>query len=172
MQMYAPQIADYQRRIVDVKARGDQTELQSLAMEFHAFMKSKGIPHPFTFIRNVLVQMPVYLGSFFAIRRLARDAHLIPGLNDGIPSWLPGLHLPDPTFILPAVSLALSWIAIWTNPNAMGIPAAELSPAGQRLLFSTLGGVFFFVGAKMPAVSNLLFYYYYSFVFFLGVPCM
>lgn len=153
MQMHAEEMADYQKRLKVAQAKGDQSALQELIGEFRAFMKAKQLPSPFTFVRNILIQIPVFVGTFFAIRRLTRDAHLVPDFADGGAAWFTALHIPDPTYAIPLASLAFSCLSIWTNPNVVGIPQAELSANGQRLLFTLLGGVFSIVALKMPAVS-------------------
>ena len=154
MQMHSEEVADYQRRMKAAQAKGDQAALGDVVTEFRAFMKAKQLPSPLTFVKNILLQMPLYVASFFAVKRLARDAHLVPGFATGGSSWFTALHIPDPTFTLPIASLFMSWLSIWTNPNVVGIPQAELSAAGQRLLFTVLGGVFSVVAMKMPAVSS------------------
>ena len=196
MQLHSEEVADFQVRLKAAQASGDSDKLAQVGGEFRDFMKAKRLPSPFVFLRNILIQMPLFIGTFVALRGLASEAHLIPGFSPAVaaassalgaaggaaavstataasatasaaaatataaasalPSavWFSSLHLPDPTFILPITSLSLSAISILSNPNMMGIPQAELTPGGQRLLLLTLGGVFGYVAVSMPAVSR------------------
>lgn len=149
LQQYTAEMQEYQKLMKE--ARGNDERMREVVAAYRAFMKEKDI-NPFAFIKPMLIQMPIFIGAFTGLRRFARDAHLTPGFMDGGIGPFVALHLPDPSFVLPLTSFALSAAAIWANPATTGIASAELTPNGQRLLFSTLSGVFMLAALSWPAV--------------------
>jgi len=61
--------------------------------------------HPFKSIRGILVQMPVFMSFFFAIRRIAEVDPTFAGSGGGaILPWITDLSIADPYHICPIVT--------------------------------------------------------------------
>lgn len=151
MQEHMDEIQAFQKRIQAAQQGGDMGAVMGIRGEMKAFMKKRSLNMMTPFIP--LLQAPILFSLFWAIGRLARDAHMIPGFYEGGFAWFPVLTAPDPTMILPTVAVAGSLLSIWTNPVAQGIPAAELTAKGQKVMFSSLALVFSYVTFTFPAVS-------------------
>jgi len=155
LQCHQESIGEFNKRMEVLKAAGDKAAQQAVVKDYFAFLKSvdinlgKGMVLPT--ICNILLA-----GSFFTgLRKLALQAHTIPGLLEPSATsgwWLKALHLPDPTYILPASSIVFSIAAIYATNNIQGYPQADLSPGGQKLIFASLSGLFNIVALNFPAV--------------------
>ena len=155
LQFHQDNISEYNKRMETLKAAGDVPAQQAVVNEYFAFLKSvninlgKGMVLP-TFCNIVLA------GSYFTgLRKMAVQGHTIPGLLEPSATagwWLTGLHLPDPTYILPATSIAFSVAAIYATNNIQGYPQLGLSAGGQKLLFSSLSGLFNLLALSFPSV--------------------
>merc|ERR1712166_468259 len=63
--------------------------------------------HPFKSIRGILIQMPVFMGFFFAIRRIAEcDPTFAASGGSVVFPWLTDLSIADPYHICPIVTAA------------------------------------------------------------------
>ena len=61
--------------------------------------------HPFKSIRGILIQMPVFMGFFFAIRRIAEcDPTFAASGGAGVFPWLTDLSVADPYHICPILT--------------------------------------------------------------------
>jgi len=112
----------------------------------------------------IVVQFPLFLSLFSALRALAAQAHLLPGAGEPLTYLAPlglsaplYLHLPDPYFLLPALGAGLSISALAINNNVQGIPQAGLTPRGMKLGFSLFTGLFSIFAGYFPAVLQLSF---------------
>ncbi|KAJ1657902.1 hypothetical protein IWQ61_002763 [Dispira simplex] len=103
--------------------------------------------HPASILGLSLIQMPLFLCFFMAIRKMANLP--VPQFQTGGISWFTDLTVPDPLYILPVAS-ALSMLAVM-EIGAAAAPGGVTS--NPRFLWfmrlSTLGITFF--GATMPA---------------------
>jgi len=63
--------------------------------------------HPFKSIRGILIQMPVFMGFFFAIRRIAEcDPTFAASGGSVVFPWLTDLSIADPYHICPIITAA------------------------------------------------------------------
>jgi len=89
------------------KAAGKQEEVRN---QMDAFQKKYGSPYFFPFKGTwpiMLVQVPLYLTVFRSMKGFADHPHLFPDLALESPLWLESLALPDPTYVLPSISVGL-----------------------------------------------------------------
>lgn len=63
-----------------------------------SFIKSNHISFP---VKYLILQWPILLGLFFGIEDLVKSA---PSLQEGGILWFTNLAVPDPYYILPALS--------------------------------------------------------------------
>lgn len=109
MQEIQPRIAELQ-----TKYKGNPEKLQK---EITALYKETGI-NPFSGCLPILFQMPILIGIFYAIRDF-HYAHQPSFL------WMADLAQPDPTYVLPVISAATTYIqqkqttTEMTNQNKM-----------------------------------------------------
>ena len=151
MQAHMDDIQQFQQKMTEAQAAGDKLRMLSVRADMTAFMKRNKISFLAAFAP--LLQIPFLIGMFWAVQRFARDAHLLDGFMDGGAAWFPALCAPDPTFVIPIAGVAMSIASVWTNPAVNGIPQAELTPRGQRILFTSLATLFSWVAFTFPAVS-------------------
>jgi membrane protein insertase Oxa1/YidC/SpoIIIJ len=155
MQHYSETLASFTDRLTAQKSAGDKEGANATMKEYFAFMAAKDL----SLVKNLLfpaVAQLVVFGSFFTgLRKLSAEAHLVPGLatQEAVSgSWLLALHLPDPTFVLPIATSVLTVVAIVANPNMAGIPSADLTPGGQKVVFGGLATVFNAISCYFPSV--------------------
>lgn len=166
-QAHAGNTAAFQSRMNALK--DDKEALRELLVERRAYFARHGLR-----MRDILVptlsQLVVAVSFFWALRRFAYEAHLIPGFLTGGAGSFVALYAPDASvlFGLPGLSMGegavrsglcvlrvasqrpplplliavLSGSAILLNPNVPGMPAQGLTAGGQRLLFFTLASLF------------------------------
>jgi 60Kd inner membrane protein len=154
MQNHFDEMQSYQKRMQVAQQNGDEAGKMAAAQELQAFMKRHNIKHLKMFLP--ILQLPLVFSLFWSVSRLARDSHLLEGFyNGGIEGWFPLLTQPDPTYVLPAIAVGGSLLSVLTNFAAHGVPQAELSPKGQKLLFGSLAlGFGWAFTVDMPAVST------------------
>lgn len=157
LQYHQEALAEYNKRMEAAKAAGaDAPAQQALVKEYFTFMKSVGV-NLFSGMMIPTFINVVIAGSYFTgLRKMAMQAHTIPGMlapEATAGTFLTALHLPDPTFILPAASVVFSVGAIYATSNIQGYPQAGLTPGGQKLIFGTLSTLFNAVAISFPAVS-------------------
>lgn len=152
MQAHMEDIQLFQQKMTDAQAGGDKLRMLSVRQDYSAFMKRNKISFFAAFAP--ILQIPLMIGMFWAVQRFARDGHLLPGFVDGGGAWFTALCAPDPTATIPAVAIICSIAALWINPGVSGIPQAELTPTGQRILFTSLAGLFSWVTFSFPAVRR------------------
>jgi len=119
----------------------------------------------------MLIQIPVFLSMF---RMLWRAAQLpVPGFLTGGLWWFTDLTVPDPYFILPAVSgLTTAWTVMvclqpflypwpvvdWEQMNSKDMPIEPRGVLGLLTAISPLLSVVFIpiLGSFQPSVAHLL----------------
>lgn len=152
MQLHMEEFTAFQKRMQAAQAAGETAQVLVLRGEMREFMKKHHISFGAAFAP--LVQIPFLFGTFWAIGRFARDAHLLPDFIHGGTAWFTEMCASDPTLMIPTASVAMSLLSVWANPAMNGIPQAELTPKGQRLLFTTLAGLFSYVTFTFPVVRR------------------
>jgi YidC/Oxa1 family membrane protein insertase len=175
MQSLQPQIQAFGDRIRDAQRSGQN--VQAILQEQLTFMRAHNVS-PWRLLKPMLIQAPLFMAFFLALRTLALEAHLIPSLtNPSLTSisfeglkvvdtfsffslTLPAMYLPDPSglfgFGLPFFSILASLASVLINPNMQGIPQMELSKKGQKVLFSFF--IVFFTAAIVNAPATIQVY--------------
>jgi YidC/Oxa1 family membrane protein insertase len=102
-------IADQQKVLMEkmgeVKAKGDQQGAQVYAAQLAQLWKEHDV-HPVRSLGLPILQMPLFLAFFFALRKLV--ALPVPQLKEGGMAWFTDLTMADPYYILPVTSMALT----------------------------------------------------------------
>lgn len=96
-------------KAIQEKYKNDKEKLQQEMMHFY---KETGF-NPLAGCLPLLVQMPILIGIFWALRDF--DYAATPFL------WVPNLGLPDPTYILPVISALATFVQTYqTIPDTSG----------------------------------------------------
>lgn len=138
---YAEKIKDLQD---EMKSATDPVSRQKSLLKSQMLYKEAGV-NPATMMASGLVQLPVTIGMFFAVKSLC-DLPLQQLKYSGF-SWIPDLTLADPTYMLPLAATALINIQLTLASRDMVSAYAGLITNGLRVL-STLG---FFIVASLPS---------------------
>ncbi|KAG6391065.1 hypothetical protein SASPL_148813 [Salvia splendens] len=77
-------------------------------MKMKALFKKHGVT-PFTPIKGLLINGPIFCAFFFAIRDLAEN---VPSFRDGGISWFTDLSTPDSLYIFPVLTALTFWITV------------------------------------------------------------
>lgn len=105
--------------------------------------------HPVKMLAPMLVQMPVFLGMFGALRALSTAK--LPSLVDGGVLWCTDLTVADPTYALPALT-CLSFLAMIELGAADGMEAQSADQRKKFKMFMRLLGIVILpISASMPA---------------------
>lgn len=150
MQQHTEQLQKFGDAIAAIKGSNDVNAMRSVMAERKAYMQKNGLKMRYVFL-PMLVQVPIFISVFRALRTFASEAHLVPGFANGGTAWFPALHLPDPTGIIPITGVALAVGSIAFNNNVQGIPQAGLTPGGQKVLFGGMAGLFGLISLAFPA---------------------
>ena len=110
-----PEMKQYTDRMAQTKATGDLEEMQKAAMDMRRFLQKHDLK-PFRAMAMPLVQMPVFIGLFFALRGFAEVK--FPGFATGGLSWFTDLSVADPLYILPILSSALTIAVIQSGAES------------------------------------------------------
>ncbi|KAG0170086.1 Mitochondrial inner membrane protein oxa1l [Apophysomyces sp. BC1034] len=98
-----PEVTRIMDNLKTAQAEGDTHSISKYSAEIQTLFKSNGC-HPLKSLGLPLVQMPVMVSFFLALRGMAELP--VPGLKDGGMWWFQDLTLQDPYYILPVVSAA------------------------------------------------------------------
>ena len=96
-----PQLKRNMDDIKHYKAAGDQMQMQKAVMATQKLLKDSKA-NPLKSFVPMLVQFPLMFSFFLALERIAKSG--ADSFAHGGPFWTPDLTVPDPTWILPAVS--------------------------------------------------------------------
>lgn len=107
-----PNLQNIMEDIQHAKATGDMAMLQSNAQRAQALFRENNC-HPARSFLLPLVQMPIFVSFFFALRGMA-DAGL-PSLKDGGLAWFTDLSAADPYYVLPIASAAATLLVLETG---------------------------------------------------------
>lgn len=81
---------------------------------------------PFTPLKGLLIQGPIFVSFFMAIRNMAEN---VPSLKTGGAFWFTDLTTPDAMFILPVLTALTFWITVELNAQE----GLEGNPAGKTI---------------------------------------
>lgn len=102
LQAVQPQMTALFKRLQEAKTAQDPQAQQVVAQTLTNLMKTHDVS-PFRPLLMPLVQMPFFLGMFYALRSLATLP--LPQLKEGGLGWVTDLTLADPYYILPITSM-------------------------------------------------------------------
>lgn len=139
-------------RIMDnlkaAQSGGDSVATGKYSQEIQALFK-KNDCHPMKSMGLPLIQMPVMISFFMAIRSMAEVP--VPGLTDEGILWFTNLAEKDPYYILPVVSAAGVMAVLEAGTEA---GAANPQSKGMKNVFRALTLVMVPFTAWMPSVSK------------------
>jgi YidC/Oxa1 family membrane protein insertase len=100
-----PQFTALMKRLNEAKQTRDQAQMSVVTQNLQGLMKEHDVS-PFRAFTLPLVQMPFFLSMFYGLRNFAYTP--LPQLKEGGFSWVTDLTMPDPFWILPITSMALT----------------------------------------------------------------
>jgi YidC/Oxa1 family membrane protein insertase len=104
-------------KMTEAKGRGDQQAGQVYAAQLAQLWKEHDV-HPVRSLGLPMLQMPLFLAFFFAIRKLV--ALPVPQLKEGGLAWFTDLTVADPYYILPVTSMALTLAVMQMGADGTG----------------------------------------------------
>ncbi|KAF6001907.1 hypothetical protein F1559_001233 [Cyanidiococcus yangmingshanensis] len=117
MQSIKPDLDAIKERMQIALQTGDQHRSRSAQQEIFRLLRENRIS-PFRSLVNPLVQMPLFIAFFFALRKMAR---IYPDeLKQGGLAWFRDLAAPDPFYGLPALTSATMLIMIQIGAETGG----------------------------------------------------
>jgi len=105
MQAIQPQSKALMDGLKDANTAGDKAKAQAYGHELTKLWRDNDC-NPWKSMVLPLVQMPLFMSFFFAIRKMAYLP--VPQLKEGGIGWVTDLTMPDPFYILPITSMALT----------------------------------------------------------------
>jgi len=107
-------------------AKGDVKKTLFAQQEMQALMKKYDV-NPLAPLKTAFLTAPVFMTMFFALR----DAPLrFPGLSEGGPSFCTDLSVADPTYTIPFVAAALTFVGSEVNIR-LGQKYNPMEPTGM-----------------------------------------
>lgn len=116
MQVIAPQQQLIMSKIQDASKRGDQAAQMIYSQELRKLWQ-KNDCSPFRTMLLPLVQVPLFMTFFFAIRGMT--ALPVPQLKEGGLLWFTDLVAADPYYILPTTSMLLTLAVIEVSEGSV-----------------------------------------------------
>lgn len=144
-----PEMKQRMKEIQYAKQRGDQQLLSENITKVQKLMKDNNC-HPFRSLVGPVVQAPIFVTFFFALRGLAEAG--LPSMKDGGLSWFTDLTVADPYVILPAVS-AVTMLTIIETGAEMGGAGTEQTKTARNVMRGVSVIMIPFI-YKFPAVSS------------------
>ncbi|KAE8183600.1 hypothetical protein A4X06_0g8895 [Tilletia controversa] len=126
-----PKLQGIMNDLSHAKATGDMALLQANSQKAQMLFRDNDC-HPLRSFLLPLVQMPIFVSFFFALRGLANAG--LPSLKDGGLGWFTDLTLADPYYVLPVASSALTLLVLETGAET-GTNAAVNPQMGQMKNF-------------------------------------
>lgn len=127
-----PQTKVHQERLQSCKERGDMAGQAEATKNLMAVYEKHGVG-PFKGFKGILIQAPVFMTMFFAMRGLAAADPAIPSVMAGGTAWFTDLTVADPFFILPVASVATMVMLI-----ELGADGAQNPNPGFKMFFRAL----------------------------------
>lgn len=143
-----PQMQKLQEKMSDARRRGDIYESAALGNEMQKMMKEKNI-NPFKNIVPIMFQMPIFMSMFIGLRGMA-NLPVESMMSSGI-LWFHDLTVPDPFYILPALTAATLFLQL--KLGADGMQSQGLGPVAKNIIKIMPVGVFFFTMNFPAAIS-------------------
>ena len=143
MQTLQPKIKELQQ-----KYKGNQKKLQE---EMAKLYKQTGV-NPLSGCLPILIQMPFLIAIFYALRSYPYD----PAYESFL--WLPSLGAADPTYIMPILSAASTYV-IQKQMSGTQVAASEAQEKQQKIMPLFIG----WISLSFP--SGLVIYWFLSNVF-------
>jgi YidC/Oxa1 family membrane protein insertase len=142
-----PEVTRIMDNLKSAQAQGDSLATGKYTQEIQTLFK-KNECHPMKSMGLPLIQMPVMVSFFMAIRGMAEVP--VPGLQDQGLFWFTDLAAKDPYYILPVVSAAGVMAVLEAGTEA---GAANPQSKGMKNVFRALTLVMVPFTAWMPSVS-------------------
>ncbi|KAI9478686.1 MAG: 60Kd inner membrane protein-domain-containing protein [Benjaminiella poitrasii] len=155
-----PEVTRIMDNLKAAQAEGDTMSVGKYSHEIQTLFK-KNDCHPMKSMGLPLIQMPVMISFFLAIRSMAEVP--VPGLQDQGVLWFTDLAAKDPYYILPVVSAA-GVLAVLEAGTEAG--AANPQSKGMKNVFRALSVVMIPFTAWMP--SGVFIYWVTSNFFSIG----
>ncbi|SPO32407.1 related to OXA1 - cytochrome oxidase biogenesis protein, mitochondrial [Ustilago trichophora] len=119
-----PQMKRNMDDIKHYKAAGDQMQMQKAVMATQKLLRDNNC-NPFKSLVPIAFQLPLMFSFYLALKRIADSG--LESFAHGGPFWTTDLTLPDPTWILPAVStlatFAVAELGFKVGTNAQSDPS-------------------------------------------------
>lgn len=147
-----PEVTRLMNNLKTAQAEGDAVAVGKYSQELQTLFKTNGC-HPMKSLGLPLIQMPVMISFFLALRAMAELP--VPGLVDGGLAWFTDLSQKDPYYVLPVVSAA-GMLAVLEAGSEVG--AATPQSKNLKNLFRGLAVVMIPFTAWMPSVSDFSLY--------------
>jgi len=120
-----PRMAALQDKMTDARRRGDMFESAQLGHELQVYMKEKGL-NPLTTSIPMLLQIPVFMSMFFALRGMANCP--VDSMTSGGLFWFVNMTTYDPYYILPFLTSASLYLQL-----RLGAEGAKLDQMGPKM---------------------------------------
>lgn len=117
-----PEIKAVSEKIMEHRRTGDDLALAQEALRLHAIYKKYNC-HPLKLFTLPLIQMPIFISFFMALRAMARAP--LASMVTGGTLWFTDLTTPDPFYVLPLLACAtfLSNIEVQLPHSLGGVQA-------------------------------------------------
>lgn len=145
-----PDVTRIMDNLKSAQAQGDSLSVGKYTKELQTLFQ-KNECHPMKSMGLPLIQMPVMISFFMAIRGMAEVP--VPGLHDQGLYWFTDLASKDPYYILPVISAATMMTVLEAGTEA---GAANPQSKGMKNFFRGLSVVMIPFTAWMPSVSEPL----------------
>lgn len=123
------EIGDRREEVMAAMRTGDQSKAMKKQEEMKTFMTDAGVS-PGKLLMGPLVQFPIFISFFVAVRRLALND---PTMTTGGAFWFTDLSVADPMYILPVVS-GLSLAAMTELGGDTGTKVTPVMKRGLRAM--------------------------------------
>lgn len=143
-----PDVTRIMDNLKTAQAQGDSLSVGKYTKELQTLF-AKNECHPMKSMGLPLIQMPVMISFFMAIRGMAEVP--VPGLHDQGLAWFTDLASKDPYYVLPVLSAATMMTVLEAGTEA---GAANPQSKGMKNFFRGLSVVMVPFTAWMPSVSN------------------
>ncbi|XP_063157610.1 mitochondrial inner membrane protein OXA1L-like [Candoia aspera] len=118
---HIPQITVLSARVSEAKKTGNRQQFVKAVMDLDHYQKTHNV-NPFRGFITPLVQAPIFISFFFALRKMAEFP--VPSMETGGLWWFTDLTAADPYYVLPLMTTVSMWIILETgmqtgapNPN-------------------------------------------------------
>jgi YidC/Oxa1 family membrane protein insertase len=145
-----PEVTRIMDNLKSAQSQGDSLATGKYTQEIQTLFK-KNECHPMKSMGLPLIQMPIMISFFMAIRGMAEVP--VPGLQDGGMMWFTDLTAKDPYYVLPVLSAAGVMAVLEAGTEA---GAANPQSKGMKNVFRALTVVMVPFTAWMPSVSLFL----------------